>query len=286
MIKRSTILLIAAVITCALPACNRPAEKSGQAVTVAVSVFPVYDIARSICGDRAAVFYAVPAGADPHTFEPMPSIARSLGKASLFIGVEKKFDGWIERYLSPDAARRYLVSAPRGAPDRNPHVWLSVREAKEIAARVAQYMDEIDPDNGAHYRRSFSAYAEKLNLLDRDIRALFAGKRNRSFIQWHESWNYFAADYGLVIAGTVQREGSDRASVRSIKEIVERARRDRVKVIAVGLASEGEAARALAREIGGTVVVLDGIGNPGLNERSDYLKLMLYNAKTLAAALR
>lgn len=285
MIKHSTILLVAGLV-CALPACNKPAGKTGQAVTVAVSVFPVYDIARSICRDRADVFYAVPAGADPHTFEPRPSVARELGKALLFIGVAKNFDGWVERYLPKSAERRYLLPGREGAPDANPHVWLSVREAKKIAARVAQYMEEIDPANGEYYRRGLSAYAVRLDALDREIRALFSGKKNKSFIQWHESWNYFADDYGLVIAGTVQREGSDRASVRSIKEIVDRARRDGVTVIAVSLESEAGQARALAREINGTIVRLDGIGSPGVPGRSDYPGLMLYNAKTLAGAIR
>jgi zinc transport system substrate-binding protein len=115
---------------------------------------------------------------------------------------------------------------------------------------------------------------------------MFANKKNKSFIQWHEAWNYFAADYGLAVIGTVQREGSDKASVRSIKEIVDRAKKDNVSVIVVGLSAEAKAARVLAREISGTIVPLDGTGAPDESERSDYLKLMRYNAKTLADAMR
>ena len=115
---RTFIILLAIAIACVLPACGKKPENPDRPVTVAVSIFPMYDIARNICGEKAAVFYAVPAGADPHTFEPRPSVARNLRKASLFIGVTKNFDGWIERYLSPAASRRYLLAGAKdGAPD-------------------------------------------------------------------------------------------------------------------------------------------------------------------------
>jgi len=67
---------------------------------------------------------------------------------------------------------------------------------------------------------------------------------------------------------------------------VDRAKRDRVRVIVVSLNAEIKAALVLANEIRGTVVRLDGIGDPDSDDRSNYIKLMLYNAQTLAAALR
>lgn len=256
-------------------------------IRIAVSIFPVYDITRNICGDRADVFFAVPAGADPHTFEPRPSVARDLGTTGLFIGIAPELDGWMERYLPAGCARGYLMDAPRrGAPAGNPHVWLSVREAKKIAASAARLLCAKDPEQCAYYRKNLDAYMEKLNRLDKTIAGLFMGKKNRSFIQWHEAWNYLARDYGLTISGTVQREGTDRSSVRSISDIVARARREGTTAIVVSLNTENRAAQVLADEIRGSVIGLDSIGDPASDERSDYLKLMLFNAKTLADALR
>ncbi|OHD66403.1 MAG: hypothetical protein A2176_06635 [Spirochaetes bacterium RBG_13_51_14] len=252
-----------------------------------MSVFPVYDIARNICGDKAFPFFVIPAGADPHTFEPLPSVASELRNVSLFIGVTREFDGWIERYLPERAVRRYLISPDAGSTHTaNPHIWLSVRQAEKIAASIARSLEMVDAANIGYYRKNLAAYLNKLNELDKTIAGLFKNTRSTSFIQWHEAWNYLAADYNLTIAGTVQREGSDRASVRSIKEIVDRAKRDRVRVIVVSLNAEIKAALVLANEIRGTVVRLDGIGDPDSDDRSNYIKLMLYNAQTLAAALR
>jgi zinc transport system substrate-binding protein len=286
--KKIAICVIAVFSLSLYGSCNKTENKaSSGTLTVAVSIFPIYDIARNICGDKATVFFTIPAGADPHTFEPRPSIARDLQNTSLFIGVTGNFDGWMERYLPSAAVRKYLMEGlTPGKLQTNPHIWLSVKEVKKIAGSVERYMSAIDPGNSGYYRKNLDAYIEKLNELDKTITAMFRNKSSRAFIQWHEAWNYFAADYGLTITGTVQREGSDRSSVRSIKEIVEKARRDHVTAIVVSLNSEKKSARVLAGEIRGTIVGLDGIGDPDSPERSDCLKLLYYNAKTLAAALR
>lgn len=281
-------IIIAALLAAVMyGGCGKADDRSVAAgIRVAVSVFPLYDMARNICGGKGTALFVIPAGADPHTFEPRPSIARDLQGTTLFIGVNREFDGWIERYLPSSARRFYLSETRRGEPEANPHIWLSVKKARVIAAAMERQMSAADPANGDYYRIRLGSYDRELNALDKSIAALFANKSRKSFVQWHEAWNYFAVDYGLTVAGTVQREGTEKASVRTMKNIVDRARRDGVTAIVVSLSSEDRAAQVLADEIGGTIVKLDGIGDPESADRSSYLKLMQYNARELARALR
>lgn len=285
---RSIIILAIVIVLFNCIGCSKPGgEKPDNAVSIAVSVFPIYDIARNICGDSASAFYVIPAGADPHTFEPLPSVARQLEKTSIFIGISREFDGWMEHYLPKNAAREYLIGKMESVQgDNNPHLWLSLRKSKKIAAVVTRQLCSIDPTHSNLYEANHATYERKLDELDRSINTLFLNTKSKSFIQWHEAWNYFAADYGLTIAGTVQREGSDKASVRSIKDIVERAKRDHVRAVVVSLNAEDRTAIVLADEIGGLIIRLDGIGDPGSVDRFDYLHLMHYNAKTLSEGLR
>ncbi len=269
----------------AIPGCNKHPEETAGKIKVVVSLFPIYDIVQNIGGEKATVFFAVPPGTDPHTFEPRPSTARKIQNSALFIGITPEFDGWIERFLHGNASRNYLMT--RGHTELgNPHIWLSVRKAKTIAERTAAALEKIDPANRDHYRRNLAAYMKKLNDLDAWIASLFAGKKERSFIQWHEAWDYFAADYGLTVSGTVQHEGSEKASVRSIQKIVRRARQEGIAVIVMSENVDDRAARVLAKEIDGRIVRLDGIGDPGVPDKSDYIKLMRFNAAALASALR
>lgn len=277
-------MLLAAIV---IAGCGKKEDRpASTGIRIAVSVFPLYDIARNICGDRGSAFLVIPAGADPHSFEPRPSIARDLQDTALFVGVAREFDGWVERYLPSSAARIYLIETKQGGPDPNPHIWLSVKKARVIAAAMARRMGAVDPGNSGYYLDNLKAYEKRLDALDKSIADLFMSKKKKSFIQWHEAWDYFAADYGLTIAGTVQREGSEKASVRSMKEIVDRARRDGVTAIVVGLSSEERTARVLAGEIKGDIVRLDGTGDPASADRSTYLDVMKYNAETLAKALK
>jgi len=277
-------MLLAAIV---IAGCGKKEDRpASTGIRIAVSVFPLYDIARNICGDRGSAFFVIPAGADPHSFEPRPSIARDLQDTALFVGVAREFDGWIERYLPSSAARVYLIESRPGAPEQNPHLWLSVKKARGIAETMARRMGAVDPGNSGYYLDNLKAYEKRLDALDKSIADLFMSKKKKSFIQWHEAWDYFAADYGLTIAGTVQREGSEKASVRSMKEIVDRARRDGVTAIVVGLSSEERTARVLAGEIKGDIVRLDGTGDPASADRSTYLDVMKYNAETLAKALK
>lgn len=289
--KKIIIFILSVLLVSAVSDCKKR-EEGKAGLTCVVSIFPLYDIARNIAGDRAAVIYVIPTGADPHSYEPLPSIAEKLQDAGLLIGVTKEFDGWIERYLPDTASRKYLMPLsgnPGGETNEpNPHVWLSVKRAKIIAEKMARYLSDADRDknDAAIYEKNLKIYNVKLDRLDASIALLFKKKKNRSFIQWHDAWNYFASDYGLSIVATVQQEGSDKASVRSIKDIIDTARRERVTAIVTSLTAEVKGARILAREIGGTVVRLDSIGNPDSKERSDYLKMMYFDASRLAGALR
>lgn len=285
-IRSYTISALLIVLMLIIGCGKKDNRAASQGIRVAVSVFPLYDIARNICGDRGSAFFVIPAGADPHTFEPRPSIARDLQDTTLFVGVAREFDGWIERYLPASASRIYLIETKQGGPDPNPHIWLSVKKARIIAAAMAKQMGDVDPGNSGYYRGNLKNYEEQLDALDETIAAMFLHKTRKSFIQWHEAWDYFAADYGLAIAGTVQREGSEKASVRSMKEIVDRALRDGVTAIVVSLSSEDRTARVLAGEIKGDIVRLDGTGDPATADRSTYLQFMKYNAETLAKALK
>lgn len=280
------IISIAAIFIAAVCCGTKQEDKKPGTLAVAVSIFPIYDIARNIGGERARVVFIIPAGADPHTFEPRPSEAIRLQKSDLFIGVSREFDGWVERYLDGPTQRRYLIGPPApGGETPNPHRWLSVRQGKKIAGQITRFMSDADRENAGYYQANLTAYTARLDDCDAMITDLFRVKKNRAFIQWHEAWNYFAADNGLVISGTVQREGSDRASVATIKNIVERARRDKVRAVVTSLSSEDRGAQVLADEIGGRIVRLDGIGDPAAPDRADYLKLMYRNAKALAGAM-
>jgi zinc transport system substrate-binding protein len=66
-----------------------------QQLKVVATIFPIYDIAKNIAGDKAKVVNILPPGASPHTFEPKPSDILALQDASLIFVIGHGLDDWI-----------------------------------------------------------------------------------------------------------------------------------------------------------------------------------------------
>ena len=59
-----------------------PAERSLKIVT---TLFPLYDFAKQVGGERSNVSLLLPPGVEPHSFEPKPGDILKLESADLFI---------------------------------------------------------------------------------------------------------------------------------------------------------------------------------------------------------
>ncbi|HDQ45060.1 MAG TPA: zinc ABC transporter substrate-binding protein [bacterium] len=295
------------VLSCLLilAGCRQSSRPPSDArLWIVASIFPVQEIVREIAGDGVSVFHLLPHGTNPHTYEPPPSLVRDLQGVDLFTGVHPEFDGWIARFLPPSAKILYLseqdgfvshshhpeteqdtMIGDHGQPV-NPHFWLSLRRVRAVVPILTDALNTLDPQSREVYETRSRVFLERLDTLDVRIRSLFTGIPGRRFIQWHPAWDDFAEDYGLEIIGTLEQGHGDEPSVRSFRRLIEKARNASVRVVVVDLKVESRAAEAIVHEIDGDLVRLDAIGSPDIPERSDYFRLMDYNAKTLAAALR
>ncbi len=273
-------IIIAAFLALSHFSCAKGPAREG--LLIATSVFPVADIIQNIAGDTANVMHAVPPNANPHSFEPDIATVKKLQEAALFTGIHPEFDGWLERLMPGKTARAYLIGLME---DGNPHIWLSVRKARAIASLAKDRLTAINPAGAAAYQANLQSYEKKLDALEERIARLFRGLKGRPFVQWHPSWNYFAADYGLIVTGTIESGHGASPSMGQFKDLIERSRREGVKAVVVDLNVKSALAESLVREIGGRLVKLDSIGGPGIPGKATYIDLMETNAKTLADAL-
>src|SRR6185295_11511366 len=99
---------------------------------------------------------------------------------------------------------------------------------------------------------------------DREIRRDLAAGGSRSFMVYHPAWGYFAREYGLTQVA-IEAGGREPSAARLI-ELVELARRERVRAIFVQRGFARKSADVLAGEIGGRVVVVDPMGYDWLAE--------------------
>ncbi|MDR1745162.1 MAG: metal ABC transporter substrate-binding protein [Planctomycetota bacterium] len=64
---------------------------------IVASLFPQYDFARRIAGEKADVSLILPPGAESHSFEPTPGDMRDIASADLFIFTGEHMEPWAKR---------------------------------------------------------------------------------------------------------------------------------------------------------------------------------------------
>ena len=126
---------------------------------VVVTIFPVYDIARQIAGDKFEVGLLLPAGASPHTYEPAPSDAKAIADSSMVLAVGGQIDNWVMSLTDESQVTmldKYVTKLP--APEENeegvtydPHYWLSTDNALAIGRQITEEFSQLDPKNSDYY---------------------------------------------------------------------------------------------------------------------------------------
>jgi ABC-type Zn uptake system ZnuABC Zn-binding protein ZnuA len=235
------------VVALVIGACGGDSENTSQnadredtRLKVVTTVSPITSIVENIGGPRISLEGVVPEGVNSHTFEPTPSMAKLMAGADLIIinGLfleeptlalaesNKKDDVVIlalgDRSVTPDEWQ-FDFTFPESAGHPNPHLWpdpnLGLRYAELVQARLAA----LDPDNAAYYAGNLEIFRGKVEKMDQAIRAAVATvpEENRKLLTYHDSWAYFAKQYGMEVIGAVQPSNFSQPSVREVAELID-----------------------------------------------------------------
>jgi ABC-type Zn uptake system ZnuABC Zn-binding protein ZnuA len=240
---------------------------------VATTVAPISSIARNIGGDRIRLRGLIPDATNSHTFEPAPSDARTLADADLIIvnglhleqptldlaEASKSATGLIEDLgastLTP-SEWLFDFSFPESAGDPNPHLWMDVEYAIRYADLIRGWFDAADPANAPAYDGNFAAYKVRLDQLDGLIRKGVAAvpAQDRKLLTYHDSWAYWAREYGFTVIGAVQASDFSDPSPQEVARLIEQIRSEKVPAVFGSEVFPSPVLEQIARESGATFV--------------------------------
>ncbi len=262
----SLVMILALTASCG----NPPAPSDGR-LSVFVSIVPQQQFVERIAGDLVDVTVMVEAGSDPHTYEPRPAQMAALQDASVYFTIGVPFeDVWMQRIAASNPRIRIVDSAAgitrvareesdehghehhEGALD--PHIWLSPGLVKIQAGNICKALQEIDPANSDVYADNLEAFLTELDLLSTEIRTLFERSGTTEFLVFHPAWGYFADEFGLEMVSVEQ--GGQEPSPSELAEMIELARERGITVVFAQPEFSTDAADVIAREIGGSVVLV------------------------------
>ena len=299
------VMVLFLVVLLATSGCTTP-DGTGdrEGMVIAVTIPPQAEMVREIGGDRVDVFVMMPPGSDPHTYEPGPALVERAAEADLYItlgtGLFPIEDNLVSRLkaVSPDLIvvdsskgitrlmdHEEIVnygdgsdsnsfepeSQSRESPD--PHLWLSLRNAVIMSENTRDAMIRADPAYEKEYRENCERYTARLRDLDQSINDTFSRNNPGFILVTHPAWEYFARDYHLEMVA-IGQDGKE-PTAKDIESLITLARSRGIRVVFSEAQESSRQAETIAREIGGTVRVIDPLA-------ADYLA----NMERVAEAFR
>lgn len=268
---------------------------------------PITSIVENIGGSRIQLEGVVPEGVNSHTFEPKPSMAKLMAQADLIIfnglfleeptlalaKANKKAETLIlslgEQAITRDAWQ-FDFTFPETAGHPNPHLWPDPNLGLRYAELVHDQLAAMDPENAGYYGENLERFRDRVIQMDQAIRAAVATvpERNRKLLTYHDSWAYFAEQYGVEVIGAVQPSNFSQPSVREVAGLIDQVKALGLPAVFGSEVFPSDVLEAIASEANAQFIddlADDDLpGKPGDPEHS-YLGLMRQNLVTMIPAL-
>ena len=266
--------------------------KSGTKVVTSIELFA--DMIRQVGGQRAQVTALVPASADPHTYEPVPSKLVAVSEADLVlingVGLEETLMDVIKNNVRSGApviemSAGLPVLEASGQGTGNPHLWLNVRNAMQYVKVVRDALIQVDPPGEAEYRANAQTYLAELETLDGQVEQSIASipAEHRKLVTSHDAFPYLAQRYGLVLVGVVLRSPGQEPSASEVANLARTIESENVPAV---FKEPQLNARVLELAAGDAGVQVCSLYSDAFGDGVDsYVKLMQFDAGELARCL-
>ncbi len=262
------ILILAALFS--LTACATE-ESTGEDAEfgIAATVFPAYDFARQIAGERLPVKLIVPAGSDVHSFEPTAKDIITM-ENWLIVCNGGHSEHWVEEILHDSSSHMepiYMMDCVEVVREEvkegmetvphshdgvecteeheheetdeheeaefDEHVWTSPVNAIKICNEICSRLCEIDPEGAEYYRANLESYTAQLAQLDKAFRDTVDNASSKTLIFADRfPVRYFVEEYGLeYFAAYPGCISQSEPSVRTVVYLIDRVREHKTPAV-------------------------------------------------------
>ncbi len=281
-----------------------PASSPAMAkVKIVATIFPLYEMAREVGGEKVKVHLLVPPGAEPHSFEPRPSDLRKVASAKLVLMVGAGLDNWVEdilRAVKTPSSGKSILKLGNGAHLINvhhdhhnggtdPHVWLDFKWNMKFATRLIETLSGMDPDNAAYYAEHGRLYIKRLQALDAAFETGLKECRTRTFVVGgHGAFGYLARAYGLEQLSLYGISSDSRPTPKKMVQLAKKMQKLGITTIFFEGTVSSKLAQVLSRETGAKVSTLytgASLTKRQIENSTTFISLMYENLKNLRQGL-
>ncbi|MEI7817886.1 MAG: zinc ABC transporter substrate-binding protein [Desulfuromonadales bacterium] len=289
------------------PGVNKESKKK---ISIVTTLFPLYDFARIICGDKAEIKLLLPPGVEAHSYEPKPADLIAISKADIFIYTNAVMEPWATTLLKGVASPALrIVDASEGAALRkagvadsheekghdhvgamDPHLWLDFSNARIMVDNVTNGVISKDQANKEFYLANAQKYKEDLQKLDNDFKLGLTGCIKNTFLHGgHYAFGYLAARYGLTYRSAQAVNPDAEPTPATIAQLLKLVKTSGIEYVYSEELVSPRISEMLARETGVKILTLHGahnISKDDLAGGTSFVNLMRENLKNLKTGLQ
>jgi zinc transport system substrate-binding protein len=252
----------------------------------------------------------IPAGTEPHDFEPSAKERAEISDADVFVYNSSDMEFFVDSLKdSVDSKQTLMIEAAKGidrlesqeadeheeseeghdhAHEYDPHVWLDPVLAIKEVRTIAGELGEKYPDKKEIFTKNADAYIKKLEALDQKYSEELKNATNRTFVTQHAAFAYLANQYNLeqvAISGVSPDQEPTPSRLAELKEFV---KKNNIKVIYFEENASSKVAETLSNETGVKLEVLnplESLTNEQIKAGENYISVMEKNLEALKESI-
>jgi len=284
---------------------------------VVTTLFPLYDFARTIGGDKADVNLIIPPGVEAHSFEPKPEDAVRVSKSDLFVFTNEYMEPWAVKFAGGvnsgnvtlvDSSKgvKFLKSGAAGhekgdhdshkekehhhAEGKDPHIWLDFNNARIMVDNIAAAMSAKDPANKDYFIANAASLKKELERLDADYKTGLSVCSKRVILHGgHYAFGYLSSRYGFYYESASAVNADAEPTPAKLIGLVRQVKAMDLKYVFSEELLSPRVSEMIAKEAGVSVLMLHGahnISREDFNQGVKFITLMRKNLETLRTGMQ
>lgn len=298
-----TIILVMVIGTGIFFAVRKNDTKDASKIQATASFYPLYEFTKAVGGQYAQVSSMIPAGAEPHDYEPSAKELAEAHRSQVFVYVGGTFEPWANKFAAEFSGKKVVASdvielehldhqesetETHEHGDTDPHFWLDPVLAQQVVTAIADKMSEVDPEHAQEYKQNAVAYNQKLAALDQTYQTGLKNCQERTIIATHDAYNYLAHRYNFSVMPITGISPEDEPSAGRMAEIADIVRQQNISYIFFESLVSSQLADTMSQETGAKTLVLDpieGVRREDQQAGKNYITIQEQNLKNLQLAM-
>ncbi|MDN4072093.1 metal ABC transporter solute-binding protein, Zn/Mn family [Fictibacillus terranigra] len=284
------------------------AAHKNKKIQINTTIFPLEDFAAKIGGKYVNVQNVVPAGIEPHDYEPTIQTMSKLTDGDIFIYNGAGLEGFADKAIDTlNQDQTMVVKASEGISlaeaqeehegqkehhehgDVDPHVFIDPLHSIKMAENIKNALVKKDSPHKEYYEKNFEDLKSQIAALDQDFKTLMKGSHKKEILVSHAAYGYWEKRYGLKQIPISGLSPSNEPTQKQLQQIINLSKKHQIRYVLFEDNVKPRVADTVKSEVGAEALSFHNLESPSqkdISGKQDYISLMEKNINILKKVLQ